>query len=432
MSRLIRAAKAQLRSARRWVNVRRPGTWSLSTSVVVSVLLVLGAVAGMTVLFTKLMFGLWRPWKAPATDLQVPDLVKLALAIAAGLAGVQALVVAYRRQRDAEADDSRFVSRFESAARQLGDSEPAVRIAGVQAMAGLGDVWDAGSQQCVDVLCAYLRLPLPVDSQLVPAEGQVRQSISRAIAQRLSREGDASWAHLNFDFTGAHLFGLTLDDALVVHPLTFTGATFHGLTRFGPDCVFLRDVVLASCTFEGQFHVGDMNALGRPGGVPVFLGELRLDGSIFNEGLFFAKPEFHGRVSFIDAIVRTMFQITGATFRDKVSFANAFLDTDPVILSICTYESAVIFHDTIVSGSLHLPFSDFMGVVNFGFASVGRMESGVDDVLYDSHIHNPDKVDWGLIPPRVTSPRDRNSGLRTDGSPQDVPTGAIMYFGPGD
>jgi hypothetical protein len=34
-----------------------------------------------------------------------------------------------------------------------------VRLAGVYAMGELADDWQAGQQACIDVLCAYLRMP---------------------------------------------------------------------------------------------------------------------------------------------------------------------------------------------------------------------------------------------------------------------------------
>src|SRR5262245_30899342 len=45
--------------------------------------------------------------------------------------------------------------RFATAAAQLGDGQPAVRLAGVHAMAGLADDWPENRQTCVDILCAY-------------------------------------------------------------------------------------------------------------------------------------------------------------------------------------------------------------------------------------------------------------------------------------
>jgi hypothetical protein len=52
-----------------------------------------------------------------------------------------------------------FNERFTTAADQLGSDKPAVRLAGLYAMAGLADDWEAKRQTCVDVLCAYLRMP---------------------------------------------------------------------------------------------------------------------------------------------------------------------------------------------------------------------------------------------------------------------------------
>ena len=60
--------------------------------------------------------------------------------------------LAERAEADARA------KRYQDAASQLGHEKAAVRLAGVYAMAGLADDWRAQRQQCVDVLCAYLRM----------------------------------------------------------------------------------------------------------------------------------------------------------------------------------------------------------------------------------------------------------------------------------
>jgi hypothetical protein len=52
------------------------------------------------------------------------------------------------------------VERFGAAAAQLGGQDVAVRIARVYAMAGVADESTGlRRQQCIDVLCGYLRLP---------------------------------------------------------------------------------------------------------------------------------------------------------------------------------------------------------------------------------------------------------------------------------
>ena len=118
------------------------------------------------------------------------DLLKVAFAVAVGIGGVVALVTAYRRQRVAEfahelaariedradrgeEENQKLAARteereatgwllnerFATAAGQLGSESPAVRLAGIYAMAGLADDWPQRRQTCVDVLCAYLRMP---------------------------------------------------------------------------------------------------------------------------------------------------------------------------------------------------------------------------------------------------------------------------------
>ena len=101
--------------------------------------------------------------------------------------------------------------RFATAAEQLGSDKPAVRLAGVYAMAGLADDWQENRQTCVDVLCAYLRMPYepdPGDESPEPqrlafqAIREVRHTVIRVITAHLKKDAAISWQGLNFDFTG--------------------------------------------------------------------------------------------------------------------------------------------------------------------------------------------------------------------------------------
>src|SRR5215472_11635622 len=71
--------------------------------------------------------------------------------------------------------------RFATAAVQLASDKPAVRLAGVYAMASLADDWEEHQQTCVDVLCAYLRTPYE------PDPGQDAPELQR-LAFQASRE----------------------------------------------------------------------------------------------------------------------------------------------------------------------------------------------------------------------------------------------------
>ncbi|MGW7540014.1 hypothetical protein ACWGKQ_02675 [Streptomyces sp. NPDC054770] len=111
------------------------------------------------------------------------DLVKLSFDVVAGTGALVALVVAYRGQRVDEDgalhEATRLhTERFTTAVAQLGDASPAVRLGGVHALAGLAD--DAPTrglrQTCIDVLCAYLRLPYTAEADLPADDDEVRHA----------------------------------------------------------------------------------------------------------------------------------------------------------------------------------------------------------------------------------------------------------------
>lgn len=125
------------------------------------------AAAGLVGLWVAALVFLDHPRLPRSRAISTHDTIGVAQLVTASVAGagalVAALIVGYR-QRVGEAsaahDRSRvFNERFTAIAAQLGDDKPAVRLAGVHAMAGLADDWKENRQTCVDVLCAYLRLP---------------------------------------------------------------------------------------------------------------------------------------------------------------------------------------------------------------------------------------------------------------------------------
>jgi hypothetical protein len=218
------------------------------------------------------------------------DVLKIALSTVAGVGGAVALVVAYRRQRDLE--EGRFIERFGSAAAQLGDPDPAVRIAGVYALARTADETTVAirSQQCVEVLCGYLRLPYYPDegsshvTEVVTTttlaerveqarhqtirhnDRQVRQTIVRVIAAHLREDAENSWSAHDFDFEGAWFEDAGFNDVIFAGPTTsFIGATFTGATlfdkaRFKGERAWFQgatfDTAQDSVTFRGAHFLG--------------------------------------------------------------------------------------------------------------------------------------------------------------------------------
>ena len=160
-------------------------------------------------------------------------------------------------------------ARFATAADKLGSDAPAVRLAGVYAMAGLADDWEENRQTCINVLCAYLRLPherdpgpnSPAEHLTYQANQQVRRTVIQVIAQHLRSDASVSWQghDLNFDgvkFDGSDPEGARFSD--------FERARFSGGTvsfrraRFSSERLSFRDAVFsgARVTFRDAVFGG--------------------------------------------------------------------------------------------------------------------------------------------------------------------------------
>ncbi|MGV9601665.1 pentapeptide repeat-containing protein [Streptosporangium sandarakinum] len=205
-------------------------TLTLALAVTATGLLLLGALAWL---------GLPDATSKRPTVAEFLDTLKIVLAVIGGIGGVVALVVAYRKQRIGEEENHRareaarredvklYVDRFDKASAKLGDTSAAVRLAAVHALASLADDWPDGRQMCIDVLCAYLRMPLepepdanqdPAGLATWRAMREVRATILRLIGAHLQREAPISWSGVDLDFTGV-VFDQGAD---------FAGAVFSG------------------------------------------------------------------------------------------------------------------------------------------------------------------------------------------------------------
>ncbi|MGW2786648.1 pentapeptide repeat-containing protein [Streptomyces populi] len=239
------------------------------------------------------------------------ELIKLSFGVVAGVGGVVALVVAYRRQvvdKNAEERDVTrlYTERFTSAVAQLGEHSRAVRLGGVHALVALADDAPDESQRetCIDVLCAYLRLPYRRkpdrqkrrDYRDYLAMREVRHTILRIIGDRLRiGSGDSkSWQKFNFDFTGVVFDGGDLSGAVFSGgKISFAGAEFTG------DALSLQGAKFTKghTSFDGaEFSGGIVNLRGA-----VFTGdEVSFDGAQFTGGSVDLKGAnfSHGTLTF--------------------------------------------------------------------------------------------------------------------------------------
>ncbi len=281
------------------------------------------------------------------------DVTRVALTVVAGVGGVVALVIAYRRQRDLE--QSKFVERFGAAAAQLGATDVAVRIAGVYAMAGVADETDGPRrQQCIDVLCGYLRLPYSPalggnhqtkDIRKYPAgersgpeneqhfeyrqnDREVRTTIVRVIAEHLQPESEYAWSASNFDFRTAHLEVVGFDNVTISGIARFDHATFIGGAQF------------SGATFAGTawFHK------------TTFTGDTWFHKATFNGNTSFSEATFSGDTSFSEAIFTGDASFSEATFSSDTSFDKAMLSNDALFRG-ATFGGTTSFRSVTFTGN---------------------------------------------------------------------------------
>lgn len=157
-------------------------------------------------------------------------------------------IIAYRKQRvsersqqlDEDKHDHTAITdlraRFTSAADQLGHDRAAVRLAGVYSLVALSEDWhnrgDAKQQLlCVQVLCAYLRMPYDVAAADV-GEKELRIAILSVFREKLSGGTEGSWSGLPMDFSGAIFDGGSLENAIFQNSVNFSRARFVAAFSF--------------------------------------------------------------------------------------------------------------------------------------------------------------------------------------------------------
>jgi hypothetical protein len=166
---------------------------------------------------------------------------------AVGLNRETAAGVAQRAHQDA------LEKRYQAAADQLGHTRAAVRLAGAYAMARLADDWTVRRQECVDVLCAYLRMPWSDAERSAADESdtQLRRTILRLISAHLLDADDAnSWCDLRFDLSRARLVDFDMRDIVFRRRPIFAKAVFEGRTYLFAR--FLAGADLSNCEFSGR------------------------------------------------------------------------------------------------------------------------------------------------------------------------------------
>jgi uncharacterized protein YjbI with pentapeptide repeats len=397
------------------------------------------ALAGLAVLWLAALGLLNFPYLPHARAISLHDTVGVAQLVFASVAGagaLVALVMAYRRQRVTEAatvlDKERWQAtaaqdrirllneRFTAIAAQIGSDQAAVRLAGVHAMAGLADDWDENRQTCIDVLCAYLRMPYAREPTGGPSSGdrswlawrgfqEVRHTVIRVIAAHLRAGAVVSWRGLSFDFTGVVFDGGSFGGAefsggevsfggatFSGGEVSFDGATFSGgMVRFNGATFSGGEVSFGGATFSG----GEVSLFG----ATFSAGTVSLSGVRFSGGeVRFSYATFSGgEVSFGDAAFSggTVSFGGGAFSGGAVRFNGATFSSGTVRFNGAAFSGGKVsfFGATFSGGTVVFEGVKFSGTqVNFGRA---EFSGGKVDFTGAADWSHPPKFAWAGPPP---------------------------------
>lgn len=245
-----------------------------------------------------------------------------------------------------------FSERFGQAAEMLGSERSATRIGGVYALAALADEWKENRQQCIDLLCGYMRTPIqgikrgevnksdieppphtprdllprphqspikfphlwePYRSQRTRIgklytetasadEIEVRRAILSSIARATRRPTDdaTSWSNMSFDLSRCYLEGIDFENSKFLKVVDFNRSIFGGTTNMRGS-YFAQNVQFDGCLFTGRAWFSRAVFAGHAWFRSAeFCKEVRFGETQFREGMLFNFAYFEQKPHFRD------------------------------------------------------------------------------------------------------------------------------------
>lgn len=208
-----------------WSARKRRSIWKILAAAAFG----LGVMAAITYLLVGIVAAssgktpILDPFPHPQFQHILTSMVPVAVLLGAGAVGgiglLRQMILEAAHGLDLKRHDAETVSRlrerYSTAAGQLGHEAVALRLAGVYSLAALADDWIARddrdeAQVCIDLLCAYQRVPRQASDvkEINRAEVEVRQTITRVVTAHIKDQSHpASWCGMDFDFTGAIFAG---------------------------------------------------------------------------------------------------------------------------------------------------------------------------------------------------------------------------------
>ncbi|MCX2948140.1 pentapeptide repeat-containing protein [Lentzea sp. NEAU-D7] len=250
--------------------------------------------------------------------------------------------VADANERDSK--ERRLVEVYAKSIEELGSDKAAVRLGGAYALERLADSEKALRSNVLEILCAYLRMPLEINPAIlhkdmdrlsggqfdrletslsVREEVQVRIAIQRIIRRHSARAKIQSWVAKEFSDTRWN--GVNLD---------LTGATLIGFD--------LSHCELDGASFAGAHFVGDTN----------------FDDAEFSGFTHFNSAKFYGYSTFDNSLFSGPSLFSGCTFVGKAYFDKVRLRSDDLAFYSSEFHSGIEVRDARKAEGLKIDFGN--------------------------------------------------------------------------
>ena len=360
---------------------------------------------------TALWFGLTTGGSDPSRVTAQLDVLRIGLSLGLGGGGLFALYLAWRRQRstdlallqkerdqadvarahalqervaaenrahqervalatESDATARRITELFTKAVEHLGAGSAPVRLGGLYALERLAQDNAEQRQTIVNVLCAYLRMPVdepredddPDALRQHQREREVRLTAQRILTGHL-RPGPGPgnpaatfWPGLELDLTGAvlreadfsgcHLHVLRLDGVTFVGTAVFAGTTFAEDATF-EDVTFTEGARFGQATFAGRAQFRGMTFAGSVDFAEAkFRRGARFEGTSFTADAGFSGAEFARRAWFTKTVFARDAEFGSARFASESEFRGAEFHGNARFVG-ATFAGNAAFHGTV-------------------------------------------------------------------------------------
>ncbi|MFF1613508.1 pentapeptide repeat-containing protein [Amycolatopsis sp. NPDC058278] len=268
---------------------------------------------------------------------------------------------------ESDATARRITELFSKAVEHLGADEAPVRLGGLYALERLAQDNSEQRQTIVNVMCAYLRMPVdplrepdedPDAHRQWQREREVRLTAQRILTSHLRPGAEPGapaatfWPGLDLDLTGAVLLEADFSDCHL-HVLQLNGVTFVGTARFA-GTTFAEDATFEDAAFTGEAQFGHAT----------FAGRAQFRGMTFAASVGFAGAKFLRGARFEGTSFTADAGFDGARFARRAWFDKTVFARDAEFGS-ARFASDAEFRGAAFTGNARFVGTTFATKANF-------------------------------------------------------------------